>query len=158
MTLPLPSILIRYLLCPRSSITEPDLSHLLAILPAPCWFWTRTRWPRLRGGRFLVCSLHLSNPLANLVFIASSLFSLQSTQTSEGEKLPGLIGRKSLMGRPKTSWAGESPYSVSGVFLCCMIALVILSVSGDPSDLVLSMRSRLADLTAVSARRLECGW
>ena len=155
MTLPLPSILIRYLLCPRSSITEPDLSHLLAILPAPCWFWTRTRWPRLRGGRFLVCSLHLSSPLANLVFIANSLFSLQSTQTSEGEKLPGFIGKKSLIGRPKTSWAGESLYSASGVFLCCMIARVNLSLSGEPSDLVLSRRILLADLTAVSALRLE---
>ena len=105
-----------------------------------------------------MCSLHLSSPLANLVFMASSLFSLQSTQTSEGEKCPGLIGRKSLMGRPKTSWAGERLYSVSGVFLCCMMALAILSWSGDPSDLVLSMRILLADLTAVSARRLEWGW
>ena len=126
-TLPLPSILILNLLCPRSSMTVPDLSHLFDILPAPCWFWTRTLWPRLRGARFLVCSLHLSNPLENLVFIASSLFSRQSIQTSEGEKCPGLIGRKSLMGRPKTNWAGERPYSESGVFLCCMIALIILS-------------------------------
>ena len=133
----------------------PDLSHLLAILPAPCWFWTRTLWPRLRGARFLVCSLHCSSPLVNLVFMASSRFSLQSTQTSDGEKFPGLIGRKSLIGRPKTRWAGESLYSESGVFLCCIIALVILSWSGEPSDLVLSRRILLADLTAVSARRLE---
>ena len=102
-TLPLPSTLILYLLYPRSSMTVPDLSHLLAILPAPCWFWTRTLCPRLRGVRFLVCSLQRSRPLENLDFIASSLFSLQSNQTSEGQKLPGLIGRKSLIGRPKTS-------------------------------------------------------
>ena len=102
-TRPLPSILILYLLYPRSSITVPDLSHFLAILPAPCWFCTRTFWPRLRGARFLVCSVHCSSPLANLDFMASSLFSLQSTQTSEGEKFPGLMGRKSLIGRPNTS-------------------------------------------------------
>ena len=133
----------------------PDLSHLLAILPAPCWFWTRTLCPRLSGGRFLVCSLQRSKPLKNLVFMASSLFCLQSTQTSEGEKFPGLIGKKSLIGRPKISWAGESPYSESGVFLCCIRARAILSWSGEPSDLVLSSRILLADLTAVSARRLE---
>ena len=109
-------------------------------------------------GEVLVCSPHCSKPLENLAFIASSLFSLQSIQTSEGEKFPGLIGRKSLIGRPKTSWAGESLYSESGVLRCCMIALIILSWSGDPSDLVLSIRTRLADLTAVSARRFECGW
>ena len=102
-----------------------------------------------------MCSLQRSKPLENLDFMASSLFSLQSTQTSEGEKLPGFIGKKSLMGRPNTSWAGESPYSESGVFLCCITARAILSVSGEPSDLVLSRRILLADLTAVSARRLE---
>ena len=102
-----------------------------------------------------MCSLQRSKPRENLAFIASSLFSLQSTQTSEGEKFPGLMGRKSLIGRPKTSWAGESLYSESGVFLCCMMALANLSGCGDPSDLVLSIRSLLADLTAASARRLE---
>ena len=35
-TLPLPSTLILYLLKPRSSMTVPERSHLLAILPAPC--------------------------------------------------------------------------------------------------------------------------
>ena len=87
--------------------------------------------------------------------MASSLFSLQSTQTSEGEKFPGLIGRKSLIGRPKTNWAGDSLYSESGVFRCCIIARNNLSESGEPSDLVLSINTLLADLTAVSARRLE---
>ena len=102
-----------------------------------------------------MCSLQRSKPRENLAFMASSLFSLQSTQTSEGEKLPGLMGRKSLIGRPKTSWAGESLYSESGVFLCCIMARNNLSGWGDPSDLVLSRRILLADLTAVSARRLE---
>ena len=41
-TLPLPSILTLYLLYPRSSMTSPDLSHFLAIFPAPCWFWIMT--------------------------------------------------------------------------------------------------------------------
>ena len=102
-----------------------------------------------------MCSLQRSKPLENRVFMANSLFSLQSTQTSEGEKVPGLIGRKSLIGRPKTSWAGESLYSESGVFRCCIMARNSLSWSGEPSDLVFSINSLLADLTAVSALRLE---
>ena len=68
-TRPLPSTRILYLLYPRSSMTVPDLSHLLAILPAPCWFWTRTLWPRLSGERFLVCSLHCSRPLETDVVV-----------------------------------------------------------------------------------------
>ena len=35
-TRPLPSTLMRYLLCPRSSMIRPVLSHFFAILPAPC--------------------------------------------------------------------------------------------------------------------------
>ena len=156
-TLPLPSILTRYLLNPRCSRTIPDLSHFLAIFPAPCWFWIRTRDPGDSGGKSLVCSDHLSHPFMILFLMASSLFSLLSIQTSEGEKSAGRTGRKSLMGRPYTIWAGLMPYSESGVFLCCSRALEILSRSGDPSDLLLSSTILLADLTADSARKLLFG-
>ena len=83
--LPLPSTLTRYLLNPRSSSTRPDLSHFFETFPAPYWFWIRTQEPGTRGGRSLVCSDHRSAPLKTLFLIASSLFSLQSTQTSDGE-------------------------------------------------------------------------
>lgn len=87
-------IIIVNILCLRSSSTVPDLSHLLPILPAQCWFWVRTLKPRLRGGRFLVCSPSHSNPLTNLDIIASSLFSWHFTQTSGSE-----IDWKSLIGQ-----------------------------------------------------------
>jgi len=108
-------------------------------------------------GRFLVCSDHFSAPLKTLFLMASSRFSLQSIQTSDGENWPGLIGRKSRMGRPNNNWAGDKPNSVSGVFLCCIVALMILSNSGVPSSLVLSITIRLADLTEVSALRFDFG-
>ena len=155
--LPLPSILIRYLLNPRSSITMPDLSHFFETFPAPYWFWTKTFDPMSREGRSFVCSDHFSAPLRTLFLIASSRFSLQSIQTSDGENCPGLIGRKSRIGRPNNNWAGDNPNSVSGVFLCCMVALIILSNSGVPSSLVLSITILLADFTEVSALRFDFG-
>ena len=138
-------------------MTWPDLSHFFAILPAPCWFWIMTLWPTDNGDWTLVCSDHLSSPLVTLVLMASSLFSLLSTQTSAGEKEPGEMGRKSLIGLPKIICDGANWNSVSGVLRCCISALVTLSQSGDPSDLVLSIRSLLADLTAASWRRLDLG-
>ena len=125
----------------------PDLSHFLETFPAPYGFWTKTLDPMGKEGRFLVCSDHFSAPLKTLFLMASSRFSLQSIQTSDGENWPGLIGRKSRMGRPNNNWAGDKPNSVSGVFLCCIVALMILSNSGVPSSLVLSITIRLADLT-----------
>ena len=93
----------------------------------------------------------------NLLRNANSLVSLLFTQTSEGVYCPGLIGKKSRMGRPKTNWLGDKLNSLSGVFLCCIKALSTLSQSGEPSDFVLSISNLLPDLTAVSALRLLCG-
>ena len=149
-TLPLPSTLTLYLPLPRLSKICPDLSHFLAILPAPCWFWIKTLSPGCSCDNSLVCWDHFSNPLMILGLSANSLFSLLSIQTSDGENVPGLIGKKSLIGRPKIISLGDSLYSVSGVFLCCMMALVTLSMSGEPSDLVFSIRMRLQLLTPVS--------
>ena len=110
-----------------------------------------------RDGKSFECSDHFSAPLKTLFLIASSRFSLQSIQTSDGENWPGLTGRKSRMGRPNNNWDGDKPNSVSGVFLCCIVALIILSHSGDPSNLVLSITILLADFTEVSALRLDFG-
>ena len=84
-TRPEPSTLTRYLLCPMSSRMRPVLSHFLAILPAPCWFWIITLAPGCNGLRSLVFDDHLSAALMNLFFRASSLVSLLSTQISAGE-------------------------------------------------------------------------
>ena len=56
--------------------------------------------------------------------------------------------KASLMGLPKTIWAGEMLQSGSGVFLICIIARKNLSVSSDPEGPVLARRRRLVDLTA----------
>ena len=101
-TRPLPSTLTLYLLNPKSSITMPVLSHFLAILPAPCWFCIMTLEPGDKGRRSLVWADHLSSPLTKRFLIANSLFSLSSIHTSEGEKSPGLTGKKSRIGRPNT--------------------------------------------------------
>ena len=113
--------------------------------------------PGCKGLRFLVLEDHLSEVRMKQFLSANSLVSLLSTQTSDGEYCPGLMGKKSRIGRPNTNWLGDNPNSLSGVFLCCISALITLSQSGDPSDLVLSSSSRFPDLTAVSARRLLCG-
>ena len=114
--------------------------------------------PGFNGFKSLACVDHLSAPFKNLCLNATSLDSRQSTHTSAGENCPGLIGRKSLIGLPNINWLGDKPYSASGVLRCCIIALIILSHCGEPSALVLSNNSRLPLLTAVSARRLLCGW
>ena len=82
-------IIIVNILCLRSSSTVPDLSYLLPILPAQCWFLIRALWPRLRGGRFLVCSPNHSNPLANLDVIASSLSSPDTPLRPRSGRLTG---------------------------------------------------------------------
>ena len=82
-------IIIVNILCLRSSSTVPDLSYLLPILPAQCWFWIRTLKPRLRGGRFLVCSPNHSNPLANLDVIASSISSPDTPLRPRSGRLTG---------------------------------------------------------------------
>ena len=140
------------------SRTSPVLSNFLAIFPAPCWFWIITHDPGFNGGRSLVPEDHLSEDLITRFLKASSLVSLLFTQTSEGVNWPGWMGKKSRMGLPKTNWLGDKLYSATGVFLYCISAFITLSQSGDPSDLVLSISNRLPDLTAVSARRLLCGW
>ena len=157
MTRPYPSTLIRYLLYPMFSRTSPVLSHLFAIFPAPCWFWIITLVPGYKVWRSFVLEVHLSDDFMTRLRSASSLVSLLFTQTSAGVNCPGLIGKKSRMGLPKTNWLGDKLNSVSGVFRCCINARITLSQSGEPSNLVLSMRSRFPDLTAVSARRLLCG-
>ena len=148
---------MRYLLYPRSSTIKPVLSHFFAILPAPCWFWRITFMPGFSGLRSLAWVDHLSAPFKNRFLNAISLVSRQSTQISAGENCPGLIGRKSRIGLPKINWLGDSPYSASGVFRCCIIALMILSQCGEPSVFVLSNNNRLPLFTAVSARRLLDG-
>ena len=107
-------------------------------------------------GNGLVCSDHISPPLDTLCRRPSSLCSLLVIHTSEGLKRPGLIGRWSLIGLPKNNGADESSTSATGVFLCCITALLIWSHTGLPSDFVLADNSLLADLTADSALRFEC--
>ena len=64
----------------------------------------------------------------------------------------------SRIGLPNINWLGDKPYSASGVLQCCIMARMILSQIGDPSVLVLSNNSLFPLLTAVSARKLLCGW
>ena len=141
-----------------SSSMRPVLSHFLDIFPAPCWFWMITLVPGCKGLRSLVLVDHLSEALMKRLLNANPLVSLLFTQTLEGSNCPGLMGKKSRMGLPKTNWLGDKLYSASGVLLYCISACITLSQSGDPSDLVLSISNHLPDLTAVSARRLLCGW
>ena len=103
--------------------------------------------PGCRGLRSLVLEDHLSEDLMKRFLSASSLVSLLSTQTSDGEYCPGLMGKKSWIGHPNTNWLGDNPYSLSGVLRCCIKALMTLSQSGEPSDLVLS-RSNLSPASA----------
>ena len=131
---------------------------LLGNLSSPCWFWIITHDPGFNGGRSWVPEDHLSEDLITRFLEASSLISQLFTQTFEGVNWPGWMGKKSRMGLPKTNWLGDKLYSATGVFLYCISAFITLSQSGDPSDLVLSISNRLPDLTAVSARRLLCGW
>ena len=60
--------------------------------------------------------------------MAKSLFSLQSPQTSEGEKFPGLRGRKLFIAQRQAEQGRVSTPSLE-----CSFAWEILSMSGDPS-------------------------
>ena len=89
-----------------------------------------------------MCSDHHSPPRDTLCLNASSLFSLQSTQASAGLYWPGMTGRKSLIGLPNNSWAGDRLSSLTGVLRCCRSACPTLSQIGLPSDLVLQAMNR----------------
>ena len=91
-----------------------------------------------------MCSDHLSTPRLTLCLRASSLCSRQLIHVSAGVYWPGLTGSRSLIARPKRSWAGERLRSLMGVFLCCRRAWLTLSQSGLPSDLVLVIKSLFA--------------
>ena len=63
----------------------------------------------------------------------------------------------SLMGLPNITSAGDTLQSGSGVFLSCSMARNSPSLSSEPVGPMLSIRVRLAFLTATSARPLDCG-
>lgn len=66
------------------------------------------------------------------------------------------MGIKSLIGRPKMDWAGNSFVARSGVFLYWRMARCRGLVSRSPLRPVFVM-SRLTDLMPTSARQFECG-
>ena len=75
------------------------------------------------------------------------------TPSIMGWYLPGGMGIKSLMARPKMHIAGESLVSLSGVFRYCSMARWKVSVSRSSFEAVLSMSSRFTVLTPTSARQ-----
>ena len=88
---------------------------------------------------------------------ASSLAVSVSRHVTCGLYLPGGIGMKSRMGRPKTHIAGDSFVSGSGVLRYWSIALYTASVSSSPFGPVLSVMSRFIVFTPISAQQLLWG-
>ena len=98
-----------------------------------------------------MCSAKSFSLLAWRLASADSLCSRVSLHSGCSSRLPGLIGKKSLMALPKITWAGLSPVSLSGVFLWRRSAQRNLSVFKLPSAAILSLSILLADLTPCSA-------
>ena len=104
-----------------------------------------------------VCSVRRSDTLKCLFLRASSLATNVSRHVGWGRYLPGCTGMKSLIDLPNTAIAGDSPVSLSGVFLYWSMARMNLSVSRVPFGPVFSMIMRFAVFTPTSARQLLCG-
>ena len=64
---------------------------------------------------------------------------------------------KSLIGQPKTHWAGESLVLGSGVFRYWRMACCRESVLRQPFGVVLSVIKCVTVLTPTSALQMECG-
>ena len=154
--LPEPSTRTTYWWNWRTSMMMPVLSHLLGC--GPVWFWIRTWWPSARGGNLWVCTVHGSASFMCLFLRASSLAARMSLQVGWGMQWPGSMGMKSLIGLPKTHWAGNSFVAGSGVFRYCSMARCKASVFRLPCGSVLLVMSRLTVLTPISALQFECGW
>ena len=92
---PEPSTLTKYWSNCRTSTTTPVRSHLR--YSVPIWFCIRTWSPMRSGSRHFVCSESVSIARAWRRRNPSSRRLRTSTQTSEGEYLPGRMGMKSLM-------------------------------------------------------------
>ena len=88
---------------------------------------------------------------------AFSRFAAVSVHVSHGSYFPGMAGTKSRIWRPNTISAGERLSSGVGVFRYVSIARWNAGISTSPCGPVFSMIMRLADLTPISARVLECG-
>ena len=104
-----------------------------------------------------MCSAHLSAACMCLFLSASSLKAKVSLQVGCGMYRPGRMGMKSLIGLPKTHWAGDSFVLGSGVLRYCSMACWNALVSRLPCASVLLVMSRLTVFTPTSALQLECG-
>ena len=97
----------------------------------------------MSGGNFFVCSDHLSADFMCRMRRAASRVARVSLHVSCGLYLPGRIGIRSLMGRPKTHIAEDNLVSLSGQFLYCRIARWNGSTSRSPLGAVLTVIMRL---------------
>ena len=157
---PEPSILTRYCSLSPTSTTTPDLSHLFGW--GPRWFWTYTLAPITRGGRAREWAFRASEVRANRARIAFSFADQASRHIGRMDGFSNLVHlltneNASLMGLPNITSAGDTLQSGSGVFLSCSMARNSPSLSSEPVGPMLSIRVRLAFLTATSARPLDCG-
>ena len=110
-TLPEPSMRITYWSYWQTSITRPVLSHFLGW--SPVWFCTRTVSPTLSEGTRWVCSAQRSAAFMWRLRRASSRACRDCRHVSCGRQRPGKMGIRSLMGQPKTHWAGDNLVSRS---------------------------------------------
>ena len=154
-TRPEPSTRMTYWSNCLTSMTTPVLSHFIGW--GPVWFWIRTASPMTRAGRWRVCSVKRSESRRWRCRSAISLEQSVSCHVGWGWYLPGCMGIKSLIWRPKTHIAGDSPVSLSGVFLYWSMARWKGSDCSFPSAPRLPERIRLTVFTPSSARQLLCG-
>ena len=111
----------------------------------------RTVSPTANGGRRHVCSHSFSADLMCLLRSAVSRASRVSRHVPCGWYLPGRIGIMSLIGRPKTHWAGDNFVVWSGVLRYINMARWNLSVSSLSLASVLSIIIRFDVLTPTSS-------
>ena len=133
----------------RTSSMMPVLSHWVGW--GPVWFWIRTESPTVSGGRCRVCSDKRSAACICRFRKASSRERRVSCQVGWGLYLPGWMGMKSRMGRPKTHIAGDRPVSLSGVLQYWSMARWNPSEFSLPSAVTLPVRRRLAVLSTAVA-------
>ena len=108
-------------------------------------------------GEVCARSHSFSADLMCLLRSAVSRASMVSRHVPFGWYLPGRMGIRSLIGRPKTHWAGDNFVVWSGVLRYINMARWNVSVSSLPLASVLSIIIRFDVLTPTSALQLLCG-
>ena len=143
----LPSIITWYCRLGSRSTMVPVEFHLVGWFP--CWFWTLTLSPTSKG-----LSSVVGRTLSEFSKRCECAFSLISASSDHSRLNVTAFGIWSVIHRPKSSSAGETPISAGGVLRWMRRVFATSSVSRDPLGLMLVVKMRFITLTALSARPL----